>query len=296
MRRLLTVICLLCCLAGVCRAESSRAWTDEGWADIKEALASDEKEPVPATYRITPRTTRGRLWTPPKDEKGFFNVLLMSTDATDPDHNFGRTDALLLCRVNLNTGDTRVLSLPESSRIMVQGLPEPVALRYVNCFGGPLLTMQTIDSTLDLYVNRYCAMSMDAFISAVDAFGGIALHLTAEDAYALGLSGGDNKLSGVQALRYVQLRRQEGNAGRMHDTLEAVLAQAAGEGSVSGALKLADSLLPALDTNITTDDLVNLTFALFGQETPGAFDAFSIKTFGASETKKGRDFLLNQGE
>ena len=51
---------------------------------------------------------------------------------------------------------------------------------------------------------------------------------------------------------------------------------------MSRALRVADMILPSLDTNLTADDLMDLVFALFGQEEPVSVDTMGLRTDGGS--------------
>ena len=93
-----------------CAGAEKKGWTQEEWENVIMALASDDEEPVPESRRVSFRS--GWL---PSAEKGFINLLLISSDAPDIDRNFGRADAILVCRTNLWTGETRLLSLPEDA-------------------------------------------------------------------------------------------------------------------------------------------------------------------------------------
>ena len=292
MKRCAALICLLCCLLGGALAEKQE-WTGAEWARLKEALASDKVNPVPEGRRMAaPKLSAG--------EKDFANVLLLSTDAPEGEKNFGRADAILVCRVDLTTGDMHLVSLPEDALAEVDGLPQAVALRYVNCFGGPALVASVVNKALGLSVNRYCAVSEEAFERAVDTLGGVSMELTAGEGQALGLSEGRHTLQGRQALRYVRLRRTGDGSLRIRALLEAALQQAVARNSLSGALQLIDAVLPCLSTNLTTEDLVNLAFALFGQETPGSFAALGLKADGEGRLMGGaeqcRAFLYEKGE
>ena len=300
MKRWMALACLLCCLLAACRAEEG-VWYRQEWERTTEALASDDPNPVPEALRIAVRPNDVRSREADRAEQGFANVLLLSTDAPEGEPNFGRTDAMLVCRVNLQTGDAYLLSLPEGAMAEVSALPERIALRYINCFGGPLLAAKTINETLGLQINRYYAVSMEAFIAIVDTLGGVEMDLTEGEAEALGLSAGKNQLNGLQALKYVKLRRQGDGAVRARALLEAVARQAINGGTVNGELRLMDLLMPAIDTNMTTDDLIDLVFALFGQETPGKLTTRGLAAADGDELGEeaaafSRAFLYGEGD
>ena len=272
MNRWLALICVLCCLTLTgCAGAEKKGWTQEEWENVIMALASDDEEPVPESRRVSFRS--GWL---PSAEKEFINLLLISSDAPDIDRNFGRADAMLVCRMNLWTGETRLLSLPEDALVTLPEVPEPIALRYVNCFGGAGLTARCVNDALNLGISHFCAVNIEAFIEIVDVLGGVTMELTEGEAEALELDQGEQRLTGEQALRYVKLRRPGDGSIRVRALLSAVLRQTSEGGSVKQMGGLADLLLPSVDTNLTTDDILDLLFALFGQSQPVSFDAMGL--------------------
>ena len=297
MKRWLALMCALWCLAANCFAEDI-LWSAEEWEAVAAAMASDVPDPVPEWRRMRVNARALRTAQEDAQEAGWANLLLLSTDAEDIDRNSGRSDALMVCRVNLDSGNAYLLSLPEDAMVVLPGLPEPVALRYVNCFGGPALTAKTVNQALGLRINRYCAVNIEAFTSIVDVMGGVTLDLTVGEAEALGLSAGRQLLNGEESLRYVKLRQSGDGAQRGRALLEAVLRQALSGESLGQALNLADMMLPRLDTNLLTDDVVDLAFALFGQETPGTMLTMGLDSgrelTGGAEAS--RAFLYTEGE
>ncbi|MBQ6255892.1 MAG: hypothetical protein IJJ60_04815, partial [Clostridia bacterium] len=125
--------------------------------------------------------------------------------------------------------------------------------------------------------------------------GGVTMELAEGEAEALELAKGAQKLTGEQALRYVKLRRPGDGSTRVRALLSAVLRETTAGGSVKQVLGLADLLLPSVDTNLTTDDIVDLIFALFGQDHPISFDAMGMTAadggLNGDLAAQGREFL-----
>ena len=297
MKRLIALLCALCCFAGAARAESP-AWTEEAWNQVTDALAWDTVNPVPEKRRIlVPWWEAAQAGTSQGDSR---TLLFLSSDSPDMESNFGRADAVLVCRVELSTGNVRLLSLPEEGLIDLAELPEPIALRYVNCFGGPSLVIRVLNDKLDLGISRYFAVNVEAFSAIIDRLGGVVMDLTEGEGASLGLGAGRQTLGGEDALRFVRLRRTGDGSLRVRALLESALRQAA-DNSLSDLLKTASDLLPMTDTSLTTDDLMDLVFALFGQETPGTFDTMGLQAAsrGALDEALGEDcrrFLDGKGE
>ncbi|MBQ9263972.1 MAG: LCP family protein, partial [Clostridia bacterium] len=208
------------------------------------------------------------------DEK-IVNILLLGTDSADMRENRGRADALLLFSVNVQTGDAKLVSLPETARTALPELPEAMRLKYLNCFGGPMLVMRQINQALGLNITRYCAVNFAGFEAAIDEMGGVWLPLTDRERVAVDIEDGVERLDGRQALRYVKLRWGEAVTDRPRKLLEALLRQVTVQG-IDGAFSLMGALLPATDTNLTIANLTDLLFALLGQETPPSFETLAL--------------------
>lgn len=300
MKKWMALVCVLCCLMGMARAENG-SWNHEAWYQVMDALAGDEANPVPAEYQIAVKQNELRSPEADKEESNWANILLLSTDSPEGEPNYGRTDAMLVCRVNMKTGNIYLLSLPQDAMVQPAQLPESVALRFVNCFGGPLLTAKTVNEALGLQINRYCAVRMDSFVSIVDALGGVEIDLSEDEAQALELSAGVASLNGAQALEYVKLRQEGSGTERARTLLQAIVAQTLRGNSINGVLTLMNLLLPAVNTNLTLDDLINLAFAVFAQETPGSFETKGLSVeegamLNAEAAAECRAFLYPDGE
>ena len=270
MKRLLALALIFCCLTGCARAEQG-SWTQEEWQAVLDALVSDEAEPVPESRRASFRSK----WLP-AEEKGFANILMMSSDSADMDKNFGRTSAMMICRVDLQTGETRMLSLPEDALVTLPEAPEAIPLKYVNCFGGPGLTARCLNEALELQISRYCAINIMSFIDSVDILGGVTIELTEEEAHILNMEQGSQKLNGEQALTYMKLRRLNDGSSRIRTLLSAILRQTIENASLSQAVRLIDTLVNGVQTNLTTDNLLDLAFALFAQQQPASIEAMGL--------------------
>ncbi len=260
MKRIAALICALCIFLTCAHAES--AWSPEVWTQLKETLAANE--PVPEQYRVTIKKDQVYLANPAEKSAEWFSLLILSTDTQDIRKNFGRTEAMLVCRINKKTGEIRMLSLPEYALAALPGQTEQIQLKYMSCFGGPLLAMSTVNQSLALSLNRYCAVNVNSFARIVDSIGGVTLELTEEEAAALGTATGPHTLTGEEVVHYVQFRRQWEGGQRFRMLVEAVLVQAANGSMLNAALTVIDMMLSGLDTNLTIDEMVDLAFTLFG--------------------------------
>ena len=289
MKRWMAALLLLCVLLGACPARTE-AMTPGAWQRVRLALLEDGNDPVPAEYRIAAKPLP---WFAPWPQAGFQTILLLSTDAPDIRQNFGRAGVALLCTVELSTGKTRLLSLPEQGNVALPGVPEPIWLKFVNCFGGPMLMMETLTETLGLPVNRYCAVNLNAFVRTLDQLGGVTVTLTEDEADALGLEPGKQLLTGDQTLRYVRFRWGD-RVGRIRGLVDSVSRQVLGGASLHDGFTLLDFLITAIDTNLTTDDLVDTVYAVLDQEQRPAVSFRSVDTLDAEALQRGLAFLYGR--
>ena len=266
MKKLISIICLFCLLFNLTPAWAEEAWTAEAWDQLVMALVSTEPMPVPESRRIQMKLNQVYLADPNEQRTGWLNIALISSDAPDMNQNFGRSEALLVCRLNPETGAFYLLSLPEYMKVALTGCPEEVQLKYVNCFGGPLLVLDAVNRAVGLSVNRYCAVNVDSFAGIIDTFGGVKITLTESEAEALGISQGEQTLTGEQAVLYLKLRRQWDGTAHFRILLEAMLRKMSSDGMLSAALTLVDSLLHMIDTNLTLDEIVTFAFSLMDQQ------------------------------
>ena len=296
MKKTIALFCVVCLLFSAFPVLAEAGWDADTWNQTVNLLFSDSPSPVPAAQRITMKQGQVYVADPAEKSSGWLNMALISTDAPDMRQNFGRSEALLVCRINQKSGEFRLLSLPEYMKVQLAGLPDEIQLRHVNCFGGPLLTLDTVNRALGLSVNRYCAINVDSFAGIIDSLQGVELTLTDSEAEALGVEKGTQVLSGAQAVQYLKLRRQWDGALRFRILMEALLRQMSSKGMISGVLSLVDTMLHMIDTNLTMDEIITFAFALLDQQEMKGIESYRLEADAEGHTDEAavqgcRDFL-----
>lgn len=158
----------------------------------------------------------------PVDDEIVF--LLMGVDANDVHQSKGtRTDTLMLFKVNFETGKIDILSLPRDTRVLVRGQEDK--LNHAHAYGGPSLTIRTVEDFLGIDLNYYVKVDYNVVRSIVDAIGGVEIDVpqrmrysdpTADPPLNINLQPGLQTLDGKNAHDFLRFRSYpDGDLGRI---------------------------------------------------------------------------------
>lgn len=236
------------------------------WEQVSDRLLSDADQPVPEEMRVTVK--KNGLKPAGGLDKRKENLLLYFTDAQNPENDFGRAQALLICSVDQKTGHIRIFRVPEDEKAAIPELPESIPWKYVSCFGGGLLLCRTVNEAFSLNVVKYCAVNADALIQLIDRIGGVTLPLTEAEAEALEEETGERLLGGEKALRYLRLRQNPQEESRTGKMMKAVFDKVFETEGCEGILEIGEEMLSLLDSNLSTNDLIDLILAVCEQDIP----------------------------
>ena len=150
------------------------------------------------------------------------NILLIGSDARETDGTRQRSDSMILCSINTNTG---TITLTSFLRDMYVPIPDYGSdkLNAAYAYGDMLLLDETIQEDFHVDINGNALVDFDGFIQALTAVGNVNIELTQEEADYLnggawedqGLNGNDgtwnlqagmNSLNPAQALAYCRIR------------------------------------------------------------------------------------------
>jgi LCP family protein required for cell wall assembly len=120
----------------------------------------------------------------------------------------GRTDTMMLIHLPDNSTKPTIVSLLRDSWVTIPGHGKN-KINAAYTFGGPQLTVQTVEQTTGLRIDHYAEIGLGGFASVVDDVGGVTMCLpqAVNDSYSgANLPAGCQNLSGVNALAYVRTR------------------------------------------------------------------------------------------
>lgn len=130
------------------------------------------------------------------------NFVLMGSDARANDST-GRSDSLMIAHL---TGDRKRLYLVSFPRDMWVPIPGhgKGKINWAYSFGGPQLTVRTLEQLLDVRMDHTVAIDFEGFIRLTDALGGVTVY----NPWSSGQDypQGEVTLQGEKALVYVRQR------------------------------------------------------------------------------------------
>jgi polyisoprenyl-teichoic acid--peptidoglycan teichoic acid transferase len=196
------------------------------------------------------------------EQKKPLNILLMGVDERAGDK--GRSDSLILMQLNPENDSMTMLSIPRDTRVEIAGRGKMDKINHSYAFGGTKMTVETVENFLDLKLDYYIKVNMEALSEIVDAIGGITVNnnLTWSDEgyYKKGYvyKKGEITLDGPKTLGYVRMRHLDNNGdfgrqARQRQVINAIVDKGA---SVSSINKI-DNILEVLGDRVKT----NMTFA-----------------------------------
>lgn len=241
---------------------------------------------IPLPAWLTPHhaeaTGLGELW-----QNGFryqvtrpVNLLLMGIDEVpdvpkDSQEVFtGRTDTLLLVRVDPENQTTSLLSIPRDTRVEIPnyGIAK---INHANVEGGPELVAQTIHYNLGTVpVDRYVRVSTGAFREIVDLVGGVEVFVPKRMVYEdrtqglyIDLQPGKQILNGSQAEQFARFRKDEtgdiGRVQRQQILLKALRQRLTSPTVIPKLPQIIRVLQRYIDTNLSVEEMLALAnFAL----------------------------------
>jgi LCP family protein required for cell wall assembly len=208
------------------------------------------------------------------------NILVMGIDDVpdalpNSDAIFaGRTDTLLLVRVDADAGTLNVMSIPRDTRVQIPGFGMD-KINQANVLGGPELVAQTLGYNLgNIQIDRYVRINTTAFREMVDLVGGIEVNVPTRMEYTdrtqelyIDLYPGWQTLNGDQAEQFARFRQDSGDIGRVQrqQMLLKALRERLTNPMVIPKLPQAIRVLQRyVDTNLTLEEM--LAIANFGLE------------------------------
>lgn len=191
-------------------------------------------------------------------KQGALNVVLMGSDSRQADlDGGGRSDTLMLLHLDADRRSAYLISFPRDMYVPIPGH----GMNKINAaysWGGPQLTIQTLQNMLAIQIDHAAMVSFDGFVNLTDEVGGV----TVTNDHAFSAAGytfpeGQISLSGKKALTFVRARYQLPNgdldrAKNQRKVVEAILAKGLSGDTIANPGKF-NAFVAGVAGNLTVD-------------------------------------------
>ncbi len=219
------------------------------------------------------------------ESDGIINILLLGK-GVDGHPGKDLTDTIMIARINISKGKIALLSLPRDLYVRIPGTKQATKINALYSYGlekdGSAATIvSAIENITQLPMHYFLVADFDAFISVVDALGGINVDVERDinDTRYPGpnysyetftLSSGLQHLDGSTALKYVRTRHGDpegdfGRAKRQQHVLQAIKNKAFSLGTLSNPAslgKIFDALGAHVRTNMSIAEMTSFVALL----------------------------------
>lgn len=161
-------------------------------------------------------------------QKNQILFLLMGLDTENlKKSNGSRTDTIILTKMDFDTGQINMLSLPRDTRVSVKGKQDK--LNHAYAYGGKDLAIETVKDFLGIDLEYYVLIDYKIVKEVVDAIGGVKINIpfdmvyTADPPLHINLKKGERTLNGKEAHDFLRWRNnndksvgyKDGDIGRI---------------------------------------------------------------------------------
>ncbi len=295
---------LFLCVALVVMSAAGRCEEDE-WSewlcDDSDALAMDAAESTPEDEQMMDEMSAGlEDTTTVSEEDGLeinealpgdvVNILLLGIDNRSRELVSGRSDAIIICSINMRDGTVTLTSIARDTAVSVPGYQNRQRINTAFKFGskdgdiakGAELAMRTVNRNFGMNIRYYVVINIHGLADIIDAIGGLDIELTAAEASAinyelfvkepmdsnagrvrLSAADGVQHLDGMQSVTYGRIRNLKGQNdldrnGRQRVLLETLLKTVLKDMNLTKLISLIEIALPYAYTNLSVDDLIGL--------------------------------------
>ena len=169
----------------------------------KDALDSINRD---STLTPTNSDRPDPLPTKPGQKNRPLNFVLMGSDSQDVEDQ-GRSDVLMVLHIPSTRKEAYLVSLPRDYWVPI---PEhgTAKINAAYAYGGPALTVQTVEKLLDVPIDHTALVDFDGFVDVIDALGGVTVNNRyASSSGRFTFPKGKVELSGDSALQFVRERK-----------------------------------------------------------------------------------------
>ena len=212
-----------------------------------------------------------------KNLENYRNIALLGVDSRNISSNDGsRSDSIIIVSINKETNDVKLISVYRDTYLDLGDKYGLDKVTHAYAYNGPSQTINTLNRNLDLNIKEFVTVNFEVVADVVDLIGGIEVDIKEEELSQMNkyiedtskhtgipseklTHAGKQTLNGVQAVTYSRIRKTEGGDYRRTERMRTVLTKTfnkAKKMNVSQINKIADTVLPKIQTNITQGEII----------------------------------------
>ena len=228
---------------------------------------------------------------PLRSEQNITNLLLLGIDGDGGDNQ--RSDTIMILTLDGNQNVIKMTSVLRDTYVSIPGKEKKTRINHAYAYGGPALTMRTVESNFRIDLDRYVGIDMDGLTVVVEKIGGVELTLTEKEANVINqhvkgshLTAGEQHLNGAQATYYARIRKIDsdfGRTGRQRKLIRAMMARFKTMGPME-QYALVREAAPYFTTNLSQTELLGIALKAAGMLSSDAQE-MSVPVQGAYQSK-----------
>ena len=276
----------------------------EVWLSPEEATIEaddDEQEDGPKADTIDPDTLQ---WTKPAQAPQVAkvkNILLIGQDKRGGETR-ARSDSMILCSLNEDTGEITLASLMRDMFVPFPGDYKASRMNHAYAWGGMSLLDQLIEEDFGVVIDGNLEVDFQGFVKVMDMIGPLEIELKDYEVGYMnrhtkaGFQAGPNMMNGDQLLVYARMRHVGKADWERTDRQRTVLTKAfekVKKLSVKEIFELADAALPYMSTDLSNFDIYGLIYRVLSKRmTIGGTYRIPLEGTYTAEIVYGMDVLV----
>ena len=257
------VICLILALLAILLIYGSIIW--KFYSGIPDVVPADQVDSTAAEVQIAQKEQK---------EDEVINVLLVGTDTRDPNAEMGRSDTMMMLSYNKTQKKSTIVSFLRDSLVEIDGHGK-TRLGHAYAYGGVGLTINTLNQTYDLDIQKYATINFDNLVSVIDEIGGVEVFISEEEAEYYRQCGmpdivaGDVTLTGSQALVHARNRTLGSDferTRRQRSVMYGVYRKVMSEKDPAAIMSLITYCMDYVKTNMSVTEIYELAMEVLTTE------------------------------
>ncbi|MGG1486385.1 LCP family protein [Peribacillus castrilensis] len=191
-----------------------------------------------------------------------FSLLILGVDERKNDS--GRSDTMIVMTVNPKKESIELLSLPRDTRTEIVGKGINDKMNHAYAYGGVAMSINTVESYLDIPIDYYVKMNMEGFQDIVNSVGGVTVDNDMDLAYkGYTFNKGTIDLNGKEALIYSRIRKEDprgdyGRQMRQRQVIQAVMKKGASLSTLTNYDDIFEALGKNVETNLSFNEMLSI--------------------------------------